>query len=512
MGTCPTGGHLRHSGTRGGFGLRGPLGAHRAALLAYQAHTMASIDYYKSLASYCRQSYFNFLKTFASVTIKEKMHWNWHIPLLCAEFEKGVRRIRQGSPYEYDVVTNVPPGTTKSTIFSVFAVPWAWTVFPTLRFIGGSYTDALSLELSNKSRQIVESPLYRKLFPEIELRKDTNMKGHWANTLGGDRYSCTVSGSVTGMHGHIISIDDPIDPLGAKSKAELLEAVAWCGETISQRKVDKTLSMTYLTMQRLHQGDPSNLFLTRGTPVKHYCLPGVLTPGVRPRALRQYYQDGMLDPVRMPMEVLGRMELELGQYGYAGQVLQTPIPPAGGMFQTVKLLERVRHPPPRHEFTRIVRFWDKAITDGSGCYTCGVLMGLHRTGQFWVLDVRRGQWGADEREQFISATAKMDGVGVRIYMEEEGGSAGKLDSLLSIRALAGYRIICQRPRGSKVLRADTYSSQVNAGNVYLATGTWVPAYVDELAFFPNSLYADQVDASGGAFGNLFKPGTKLGAL
>jgi predicted phage terminase large subunit-like protein len=471
-----------------------------------------SVDYYASLRNYCSSSYFNFLRVFTKTTFGHDFKWNWHIPLLAGEFERQVRRHHAGLPREYDVVTNICPGTTKSTVFSIHSVPWAWTVNPRLRFIGASFSQPLSFELSTAARQVVESPLYQKLWPEIELLDDKNRMSHWGNTLGGGRYACTVGGSVMGMHGDIISIDDPLDPIGGRSKAELKTARIWTAETISQRKTDKKRSITFLTMQRIHRLDPTDVFLTRGTPVKHYSLPGRLGRMVRPRELRQRYVNGLLDPDRLSEEVLGNMKLELGVYGYAGQVMQDPIPDGGGMFDSAKLLLNAKQVPPDSEFVQIVRAWDKAITDGGGKYTCGVKMGMHKNGSIWVLDVRRGQWGPDERNKRMRATTVADGINVRVLMEEEGGSSGKFDALMSLRDLAGYRVRAIRPTGSKELRADTFASQVNGGNVFVPIGAaWLFPYADELAFFPDGEYSDQVDGSSLAYMGLV--GTaRVGAL
>lgn len=457
-----------------------------------------TVDYYETLRKYCEASYFNFLKVFTKTTFQQNLKWNWHISILAGELERSVRRFIAGEPSDYDVVTNITPGTTKSTIFSVHALPFAWTLDPTFRFIGASFSGPLSLDLSTKSRQVVESPLYRKLWPHIVLRSDKNRMSHWGNTLGGDRYACTVGGSVMGVHGDLISIDDPLDPHGGRSEAELKEADVWSRETITTRKTDKIKTTTYLTMQRIHRRDPTNVFLTRGTPVKHYCLPGKLHRTVRPRDLRKYYVDGLFDPERLPESVLQTLKVQLGVYGYAGQVLQDPIPDGCGMFKADKLLANARMV--TSEFANVVRAWDKAITDGGGKYTCGVKMGLGKDGSIWVLDVRRGQWGPDERNRQIRNTAKADGVDVRIAIEEEGGSAGKFDSLMSVRDLHGFRVKTEKPTGSKELRADQYAAQVNEGNVFVPIGAgWLFAYADELASFPEGEYSDQVDASSLAY-------------
>lgn len=466
-------------------------------------------DYYGLLASTCRLSYFEFVKHFWGTIVRDPLVLNWHIKYLCDEIQASLERVFRGEPCESDVLINIAPGTSKSTLFSVMLTPWAWTRMPHFRMIGASYTDALALDLSGKSRQIVESPLYQKTFPDVVLSKDTNSKSHWKNTKGGDRYAVAVGGSVTGMHAHCIVIDDPIDPRGVRSKADLETANIWCKETISSRKVNKELTPTFVVMQRLHQNDPSELYIARG--VRHICVPGEETEKIFPPSLRSNYKNGLFDPVRLSRPVLEKMKSELGQFGYSGQILQDPIPLGGGMFKPERI-NIVEYPLGASSFTKIVRYWDKAATKGGGDWSVGVKMGLHKDGSYWILDICRGQWSSDERERQIVSCASRDGKSVRIGIEREPGSSG-VDSVKdSIKRLAGYHVIPNLASGKKEIRADTFSVQVNAGNVYMVKGAYVAPYLEELAFFPNGKHDDQVDASAGAFSMLEKQKTRLGLL
>jgi predicted phage terminase large subunit-like protein len=471
------------------------------------------LDYYKLLAETCRDSYFAFVKNFWHTIIKDPPVFNWHIRYLCDVIQEAVERVIAGEDCPHDILTNISPGTTKSTLFSVMLAPWAWTKAPHLRIIGASYTDALALDLSGKSRQILESPLYQRAFPHIKLSPDTTSKSHWANTLGGDRYAVAVGGSVTGMHAHIISIDDPIDPKGVRSRADLETANTWCKETITSRKVNKDVTVTFVTMQRLHQNDPSELYLSRGSDrIRHICLPGEITEKVTPLELRDQYVDGLFDPVRLSRLVLERLKTEMGQFGYSGQILQDPIPLGGGMFKPDRIVE-VDYPPPPAAFKKIVRFWDKAATAKNYAdFTVGVKMGLHKDGTYWILDIKRGQWSTDEREQVILRTAISDGARVRIGIEQEPGSAGVDSARETIKRLAGFPVEAMTASGKKELRADTFSVQVNAGTVYIVKGPYLKPYFEELAFFPNGKNDDQVDASSGAFSLLQRNQVRLGVL
>jgi phage terminase large subunit-like protein len=209
-------------------------------------------------------------------------------------------------------------------------------------------------------------------------------------------------------------------------------------------------------MQRLHQNDPSELYIARG--VRHICVPGEETPKIYPPELRANYQNGLFDPVRLARPVLEKMKSELGQFGYSGQILQDPIPLGGGMFKPERI-NIVEYAQAATNFTKIVRYWDKAATKGGGDWSVGVKMGLHRDGSYWILDICRGQWSSDERERQIVACANRDGKSVRIGIEREPGSSG-VDSVKdSIKRLAGFSVVPNLASGKKEIRADTFSVQ-----------------------------------------------------
>src|SRR3954464_11731048 len=85
-------------------------------------------------AELCRRSLYKFVQEFWSEIIPEDPVWNWHIKYLCDEIQRDVLRVCK-LPKQYfeglelpekgreaklhDVLVNIPPGTTKSTILSV---------------------------------------------------------------------------------------------------------------------------------------------------------------------------------------------------------------------------------------------------------------------------------------------------------------------------------------------------------------------------------------------------------
>lgn len=478
-------------------------------------------------ASVCRASFYEFVKTMWSATTAETPVWNWHIEYLCDRIQELVERVFRGLPKLHDLVVNISPGTTKSTIMSVMLPAWCWTRMPNFQFIGVSYSDKLALDLSVKCRDVVRSEKYRALFPEVVWRDDQDTKSFFKNTKGGWRFCAGTNGTVTGYHAHLIVIDDPIDPKGTVSELELQTANRWIVETLSTRKVDKRVTLTLLVMQRLHQDDPTAVFLRRKN-VEKVVLPAEKTKDVYPPELARNYKKGLMDPVRLDREVLAD-EKAKGQYYYASQFLQTPVPRGGGMFKTWRV--KAAPLPDDSWFVHKVRYWDKAGTlGGSGAFTVGCLMGLDKDGRFWVLDVVRVRLDSFERESLIRKTAEEDGTEVLVGLEQEPGSGGKGSAEDTARRLAGFRVRVvkvDKTTGGKEFRADPFSVQVNSGNVYVPTefwdgdrkgrghwrqDSWAWEFVEELKYFPVSRFKDQVDASSGAFQLLAAGMVKVGAV
>lgn len=457
-------------------------------------------------ADCCRDDFYFFVQEFWHEIIEDEPVWNWHMEFLCDELQAVAERIIANKPKEYDLVINVPPGTSKSTIVSVMFPIWIWLRKASARSICASYTQSLSLNLSRLSRLIINSQKFKDYFPEITLADDQNAKGYFINTKGGFRVATSTGSTIIGFHGHLLIADDLIDPQAAVSLADIKAVNEWMVGGLMQRKVDKQVSTFIMVMQRLAQDDPTGYILAlakqKGLRIRHICLPAEDSDLVSPPEAKEHYkkQGGLLDPKRLPREVLKEQEGILGPSGYAGQYSQSPIPPGGKMFNTAKI--KIESPPPGLAFKKVVRYWDKAGSDDDGCYTVGIKMGVIGTGherRFWILHMERFRKSSNEREAIIKKTAENDGRHVNVVVEQEPGSSGKDMAQYTITNLAGFKVRAERPTGDKIHRADVFSVQVNAGNVYMVPGEWNQDLIDELKYFPNSKYKDITDSGSGAF-------------
>lgn len=451
----------------------------------------------------CRESFADFVKEFWSEINTETLSWNWHMQYLCDELQKVAENLFEGKPREYDLIINISPGSSKSTICSQMFPAWCWTRMPQCSVIGASYSQHIAMNNSRKQRDIIRSEKYKRLFG-ISIRRDQDGKSYFINSAGGYRYAVGIGGSVTGMHGHFLIVDDPLNPREANSDKDLENANIFMSETLPSRKINKETTVTILIMQRLHENDCTGhiIALDEGSDKKDYkliCLPAEVAENINPPELRANYVNGLMDPVRLNKGVLEIFRKQLGEYAYAGQFMQSPVPREGALFTPENIMLVSALPGP---IDKVIRYWDKAGTQGAGCYTAGVKIARLRDGAFIILDCVRGQWEAFRRNKIIYQTAQMDGYNCEIAMEVEPGSGGKESALISAKELAGYKLTLDKPVGDKVTRAEPFSSQVAAGNVYMLQGDWNNKFIEELRMFPNSKYKDQVDAVSAGFNML----------
>jgi len=441
-----------------------------------------------------------------------------HIEYICSELEIVARRVASGEAKEYDLIINVPPGSTKTAMVSIFFPVWCWVNWPWFRFITSSHGKDLSNESAEYSREIIRSEKFQAMFPDIDIKMDKDGKSNYRVvkkeyhstgrvpriTQGGSRVSTSVDARIMGFHAHIIIPDDIIDPRRAISEVGIQTAEDHM-KTLATRKVDKAVTTTILVMQRLHQKDPTGYLMENSPKIKKICLPGEIKNGykefVNPKELlKMYSDDGLLDPKRLTWESLKELEAILGQYGYAGQVGQNPTPPGGGMFKVARMA-LIDHLPSRVNIVRTVRYWDKAATVNAGAFTVGVKISQLENGKYIVEDVVREQISSEDVQKLIKTTAQADILlgDCEIAIEQEPGSGGKESAENTIRNLAGFSVRADKPTGDKVYRADPFSVAVNNGDVILIKGEWNKAFKEELELFPNGTYKDQVDASSAGY-------------
>lgn len=403
-------------------------------------------------------------------------------------------------------LVNIPPRHMKSLLICVAFPAWVWTWWPSAKFMFSSYSAELATRDAVKTRRLIQSPWYQERWGKtFKLTTDQNVKTSYENDKFGHRFSVGVGGGATGQGADFIIADDPHKALEAESAVSREAVREWWSGTMSTRGNDPKTVRKIIVMQRLHEQDLTGEMLAAELGYEHLCLPARFESDHPFRCADDWRtEDGeLLWPERFDDVSLSELEKQLGAYGVAGQLQQRPAPRTGGFFQTeqIGILDEM----PADVVAR-VRFWDKAATT-DGDWTVGVRMARTKSGLFIVEDVQRARLVTDKRDALILQTAQDDGKEIRVFAEEEPGSAGKDVSAYLARLLVGFSFEGVRATGAKEVRALPFASQVNAGNVRMLRAPWNRAYVDELRVFPAGRNDDQVDPSGGAFNKLAEPNT-----
>lgn len=444
----------------------------------------------KAKAELCKRDFFYFVQTFWHIIIPEEPVYNWHIEYLCKELQEIVMRVSRREDKEYDLIINIPPGTSKSTIATVMLPAWSWVIDPRIRSLTSSYSASLSTDHAVKSRDIIRSGLFREMFPDINIKKDQDNKTHYKNEQGGERYATSVTGTVTGFHAHLLIVDDPLNPKEASSEADRTTANSFMDVTLSTRKVSKSVTPTILVMQRLHQKDCTGNWIDKeGKKVKHICLPGELSNDVKPIELREKYVGGLLDPIRLKRNDLEELKVNLGSYGYAGQIMQTPSPSDGGIWQKWII------PIPDKEMDKLTpqlnelgSDWDLAYTEkdtnsASAFVTAGKIdnkMYIDRIGWKWLeFPKLMNYMKAQQEPHYIEG--KASGKSAKQTLTNQGIPAIEV-------AVTG---------GDKVARAQMATPYAESGMVYCRESQLDKLYYDVkqgILIFPNGEHDDLQDA------------------
>lgn len=452
----------------------------------------------RAVAELCRRDMFFFMQTFWSTIIKEEPVYNWHIPYLCKELQTIAECIIERKPKPYDLIVNIPPGTTKSTIVTIIFPVWLWINDPTVRIITNSYSGGLSIDHSTRSKDILQSDRFRLLFPEVQIRHDKSGKSNYENTAGGFRYATSTGGTITGLHAHVIINDDPQNPKQSESEKWRQAAILHTA-TLSTRKVDKANTPTITIMQRLHQEDVTGYLLKlNGDRIRHINLPAEDCEDVRPAELRANYRDGLLDPLRLSRQVLDDAKTYLGSRGYAGQFMQQPTAEGGNIIkeewlQYISLAEftALRFREPVHFFLDTAYDEQHGDNDPSGIIAaCKIRANIYiiKAAQVWKDFPALIRW----LPEFMRANGGDSRSTLRIEPKASGKSVAQ-----QLRAISELNVTyTPSPTDSKAERLHAVSPKIECGRVWIVEGEWNDEFVSEVTGFPQMAHDEFVDILG----------------
>jgi predicted phage terminase large subunit-like protein len=434
-----------------------------------------------SLDAFCQ-------KTFHTVSPSDRYLSNWHLSAIANALEQCYRgNIKR-------LIITMPPRSLKS-IFTSIAFPcWVLGLDPTKRIICASYSADLAQKFSLDSKAVMNSDWYHETFPHTRL--DRVAAQDLITTRKGGRYATSNGGSLTGLGGDIIILDDPMKVQDGLSEAARKAAKQWYDGTLYTRLNNKAEGVIILVMQRLHVDDLVAHVLDKEDWF-HLNLPAIATEEqefVLANGRHYVRHEGeVLHPEREPLQILDNTKATIGSYNFSAQYQQQPVPIEGNLVKLSWFSQYECTPNPT-EVTHIVQSWDTAskdteLSDYSVCSTWYV-----KNNDYYLVDIYREKLDYPAlREAVVRQAEKYRPASILI--EDTGSGSALLQDYRNhqLRGIPYPKPIT--PKGDKVVRMSAASARIEAGHVHLPRNApWLDEFKAEILAFPHGRHDDQVDS------------------
>lgn len=430
-------------------------------------------------------------KVFQTINPGTAYNHNWHIDCIA----EHLRAVEAGDIKR--LIINIPPRAMKTISVSIAFPAWLLGHNPSEKIVVASYSKELSLDMSVQCRDVLRSDWYQRIFPNTVLKSDQDEKGKFMTTRGGQRFATSVGGTVTGMGGNYLILDDPLNPEQAISDIERKRANNWVRSTYLSRFDDDLTGRAILVMQRVHADDTTGMLEGIGGWYK-LMLPAQFAKKeiihIRGRTWEMQAQQ-LMDSNRRTKEVLAEKLRELGPLNYAAQYLQNPTPEEGAFFKVAWLKFYDELP----EGCRLYIASDYAVTEESEGsdpdYTVHMVLAVSPDDDWYVVDLWRDR---TDSEVWSDALIDMILEHKPLEMLEEKGVIEKAVDPLIKKKQQERKAWCYRRKipslTDKVARAQSFRGRMAAGRVlFPQKAPWVAELLKEVFEFPNGKHDDQVD-------------------
>ena len=430
----------------------------------------------------CHEEFMSFVGEMWSAFIHGKHH-----EIMADAFE----RVAKGELKR--LIINMPPRHTKSEFASYLLPAWFLGKYPDKKIIQTAHTAELAVGFGRKVRNLVNSPDYKAIFPNVSLQSDSKAAGRWNTSQGGDYFAIGVGGAVTGKGADLLIIDDPhSEQEGASADINVFNRTyEWY--TSGPRQRLQPNGAIVVVMTRWHNKDLTgqvvDASIKRGGADQWEVieLPAIMPSG------------NPLWAEFWKMEELQALKAELPNSKWMAQYQQDPTSEEGALVKRDWWQIWEGRNPPQCEF--VIQSWDTAFmknqrADFSACTTWGVFYLEDDDGMLApnliLLDAYQ------ERLEFPELK-KMAMEKYKAYTPDafivEAKAAG-MPLIFELRAM-GIPVQEYTPsRGNdKISRVNAVSDLFASGVVWAPETRWAEETIEQFAGFPNMEHDDLVDST-----------------
>jgi predicted phage terminase large subunit-like protein len=412
----------------------------------------------------------------------------WHLQAICEHLEAVANRQIK------NLLINMPPRCSKSTLVSIAFPAWRWLHNPSERFLYASYSFGLASRDSQKCRALIQSPWYQGNWARrFQLSKDQNTKKRFDNTATGYRIATSSGSGTTGEGGSILITDDPNNAADVESEVQRQNRLDWWNTIWSTRLNDRSNDCRIVVQQRIHESDISGYILandelkewTKLILPMEYEEKRKSKTIILPSTNGKIWEDPrtkerqLLWPEKFDAKALEGLKNDLGsEYRIAGQLQQRPSPADGGILKRDWFCWWKERELPKIEF--ILQSWDTALKgDELSAYSACTTWGVFYDHNYIENVILLSMWKA--REEYPEVRERIK----RMYYDyrdtgtiKPHGKCRPVDMcLMEAKASgepyiadlnrSGIRLIPFIPTTKKTARARNVSPLIEGGRVWL---------------------------------------------
>ena len=385
------------------------------------------------------------------------------------------------------LIVNMPPRHTKSEFASYLFPAWVMGRDPHTKIIQATHTAELAVGFGRKVKNLLDSEIYRDVFPEMELARDAKASGRWSTNEGGEYYAVGVGGALAGRGANLCIIDDPVSEQDALSPTALDNIYEWY--TSGPRQRLQPGGSIIIVMTRWSIRDLTAKVLQKQAEGGADQWEVVEFPAIFPDT------DNVLWPEFWSRDELEGVRASIPVAKWNAQYLQNPTAEEGAIIKREWWNVWERDAPPPCDY--IIQSYDTAFTkseraDYSAITTWGVFYPDEGDeAAIILLDAEKGRWEFPElKDQAMRLYEEYEPDMVLIEQKASG------TPLTQDLRKAGIPVSGFTPgRGAdKFSRMNACAPVFESGMVWCPETRWADEVVEECAAFPNGEHDDLADS------------------
>ena len=352
------------------------------------------------------------------------------------------------------------------------------------------------MNFSRKVRHLLREQVYKKIFEDSRLDKDSQSVESWNTTQGGGYVAAGVGGGITGKGANVLLIDDPVKNREDAESDNNRDAIwDWYTSTAYTRLSPGGGILVILT--RWHDDDlAGRLLRTAEDGADQWEV-------VKYPALAEVEEDfrstgDALHPERYNVDALEQIRKAIGPRDWSALYQQNPVSDEGDYFSR-DMIRYYDDDEVEYDKLKYYCAWDLAIGQRDrNDYSVGMVVGVSEYDEIFVVDVIRGRYDGFELVEKILDVYEQWRPG--IVGIEKGHIEMALGPFLEKRVrerklYEAYFKDLKVGRRDKEARARAIQGRMQQGMVYFPKdAVWSGPLVAELLRFPNGTHDDQVDA------------------